>query len=107
MTEAFVSIGSLVTVDPEWRNGFPYVTGKKVTVATIARLAAEGATPEQIASDRYPVLVLAEVHAALAFYHANRAYVDGLVAAELEEYDRAWAEHSAARRRLTRPNVVQ
>ncbi|MFN0146358.1 MAG: DUF433 domain-containing protein [Dehalococcoidia bacterium] len=98
MAVGVVAIDKLITRDPSWHRGFPHVTGKRVTVASVARLAAEGATPEEIAGDRYERLTLAEVHAALAFYYSNRELVDQQVADEFQEHERLRGEYGRAAR---------
>ena len=51
-----------------------------------------GRSPEEIA-DQYGHLSLAQVHAALAYYHANRDEIDAELAAEEAEYDRLASVH--------------
>ena len=46
-----------------------------------------GLAAEDIA-DQYPHLTSAQVHAALAYYHANREEVEAELAAELAEAER-------------------
>jgi hypothetical protein len=53
-----------------------------------------GRSPEEIA-DQYGHLTLAQVHAALAYYHANRDEIDAEMAAEEAEYDRLAATQRA------------
>jgi hypothetical protein len=55
-----------------------------------------GHTPEEIA-DNYGHLSLAQVHAALTYYHVNREQIDAELAEEAAEYDRLAAEHRASR----------
>lgn len=55
-----------------------------------------GLTPEEI-SDRIGHLNLAQVHAALAYYHANREQVEADVAAEEAEDDEAERAYLARR----------
>jgi hypothetical protein len=43
--------------------------------------------PGRIAADR-PALSLAQIYAALAYYHANKADIDADIAAEEQAYDR-------------------
>ncbi|HEX9990717.1 MAG TPA: DUF433 domain-containing protein [Chloroflexia bacterium] len=92
---ASIDIGTLITRTPGVRGGRPYVVGAGVTVRRIVGLAyVEGLTPEEIASDM-PHLTLAGIHAALAYYHANRAQMDADFAAEEAEEEkiaREWAE---------------
>ena len=77
------NIGSLITSDESIRSGRPRIAGTGVTVQTVVQWYKSGATPEEIA-DNFGHLTLAQVHAALAFYHANR----DLVEADLMTEDR-------------------
>lgn len=62
--------------------GRAYIAGKTMRVSQIVIDANAGDTPEQIAGN-YPHISLPQVHAALAYYHANRTEVD----AEIETAD--------------------
>ncbi len=53
-----------------------------------------GETPEEIADD-FGHLSLAQVHAALAYYYANKAEVDADLQAEEREYDALAHQHRA------------
>ena len=53
-----------------------------------------GCTPEEIA--RKIGLSLAQIHAALAYYHANREVIDADLADEAAEYDRLAEQHRLA-----------
>jgi hypothetical protein len=53
-----------------------------------------GRSPEEIA-DQYGHLELAQVHAALTYYHANRSEIDVELAAEEVEYDRLAAANKS------------
>jgi len=55
-----------------------------------------GESPEQIVANR-PHLSIEQVHAALAYYHANKQAVDH----DIEAENRAYEEGAAAARRLT------
>jgi uncharacterized protein (DUF433 family) len=82
-----VDIGTLIERSPEIRNGRPRIAGTGVTVRRIAGWHNLGLTPEEIAA-KIEHLSLAQIHAALAYYHANRAEIDGDIAAEDELTDR-------------------
>ncbi len=87
-------IGTLVTLstdDPT--NGRPMLTGTRTSVARIAVLYKQGANAEEIAR-RMSHLSLAQVYAALAYYHANRDEVEADLVAEDAEYWRLEALHS-------------
>lgn len=76
-----VDIGSLIDRSPEIRKGRPCIAGTGVTVRRIAGWYNLGLTPEEIAA-KIEHLTLAQIHAALAYYHANRDEIDSDVAAE-------------------------
>ena len=74
-------IGSLISRSPEIRGGRPRVAGTGVSVRRIARWHAMGVIPEEIAR-KFGHLSLAQVHAALAYYHASQAEIDADTEAE-------------------------
>ena len=76
-----VDIGSLIDRSPEIRKGRPCIAGTGVTVRRIAGWYNLGLTPEEIAA-KVEHLTLAQIHAALAYYHANRDEIDGDIDAE-------------------------
>ncbi|MCI0391260.1 MAG: DUF433 domain-containing protein [Acidobacteria bacterium] len=90
-----VDIGTMITSSPEIRGGRPRVAGTGMTVMRIAGWYKLGMSPEEIA--RRIELSLAQIHAALAYYHANRELIDADLDAEAAEYDRAWMEHKLKR----------
>lgn len=88
-----VEIGTLIDRDPGIRGGRPKIAGTGLTVNRIAGWYKLGMTPEEIALE-YPHLTLAQVHAALAYYHANREEIDGDSARE-EAAAAEWEGHLA------------
>lgn len=76
-----VEIGSLIDRDPAIRGGRPKIAGTGLTVRRIVGWYKMGMTPEEIALE-YPHLTLAQVHAALTYYHANRQEIEADIAAE-------------------------
>jgi len=76
-----VEIGSLIDRDPAIRGGRSKIAGTGVTVMRVAAWYKMGLSPEEIAT-QYGHLSLAQVHAALASYHANP---DGIEADPAEE----------------------
>jgi uncharacterized protein (DUF433 family) len=89
-------IGSLITQTPGICGGRPRIADKGVSVRRIVGWYKMGETPEEIVT-QIPHLTLADVHAALAYYHANREEMDVAIVAEEAECDRLEAEHRAAR----------
>jgi uncharacterized protein (DUF433 family) len=84
--DSAIDIGTLIVRDPEIRGGRPRLAGTGVTVRRIVGWYRLGLTPEEIA-DRVGHLSLAQVHAALAYYHANCAEIEADIQAEEAEAD--------------------
>jgi uncharacterized protein (DUF433 family) len=76
-----IEIGTLIDLDPTIRGGRPKIAGTGLTVRRIVGWYKMGMTPEEIAFE-YPHLTLAQVHAALAYYHANREEIEADIAQE-------------------------
>ena len=76
-----VDIGTLIDRSPEIRKGRPCIAGTGVTVRRIAGWHNLGLTPGEIAA-KIEHLTLARIHAALAYYHANRDEIDNDIANE-------------------------
>ncbi len=90
-TPTSVDIGTLI-----WKNsrGRACLAGRNISVSRIVNLWREPLTPEQIAEDFGPdVVSVADVYAALAYYHANRQEIDDEIAAAQVEHDQAYEEH--------------
>lgn len=85
-------IGSLISRDAEIRGGRPCIAGTGVSVRRIAVWHNMGYTPEEIVSN-FGHLSLAQVHAALAYYYANKTEIDADLEAEEREYDTLAEQH--------------
>jgi uncharacterized protein (DUF433 family) len=95
-TATAVEIGSLIEVDPEIRAGRPCLAGTGVSVHRVVGWYKLGLTSDEIA-DRIGHLSLAQVHAALANYHANQRQIDEQLAADDTEAETLERQHLAAR----------
>lgn len=95
-TPTTVEIGTLITQTPGICGGRPRIAGTGISVRRIVVWYKLGLAPEEIA-DRIGHLSLAQVHAALAYYHANCDVLENELAAEEAEADRLEREHVAAR----------
>jgi uncharacterized protein (DUF433 family) len=81
-----------IVCTPDTCGGKPRIAGTRIQVKDVALMHERmGMTPAQIVAD-YPHLGLADVHAALAYYHDHRAEID----AEIEA-DRSWYEEMKAK----------
>src|SRR5260370_15957441 len=90
--DSAIDIGTLIVSDPEIRGGRPRLAGTGVTVRRIVGWYRLGLTAEEIA-DRFGHLTLAQVHAALAYYHANRAEIEADIQADESEADALESAH--------------
>jgi uncharacterized protein (DUF433 family) len=97
MTTATVDIGTFITRSADIRGGRPRIAGTGVTVQRIVGWYKLGLTPEEIAT-RIGHLSLAQVHAALAYYHANQEEIETAIAADQAAGD-------AAERKYSHPNT--
>jgi uncharacterized protein (DUF433 family) len=87
MTQSIVDIGNLITTSLDVHSGRPVIAGTGTSVNRIVALYKQGQTADDIVADK-SYLSLAQVHAALAYYHANRETIDRDLAQESAEYDR-------------------
>lgn len=85
---AGVEIGTLIDRDPGIRGGRPKIAGTGLTVRRIVGWYKTGMSPDEIALE-YTHLTLAQIHAALAYYHANREEIETDIAGE-EEASAHW-----------------
>ncbi len=90
-------IGTLLVSSPEVCGGRLRIEGTRITVNQIVVWYKQGYSPEEIA-DQYPQLTLAQVYAALAFYHANKEEVEADLTAEKVEAERLERQHTQATR---------
>jgi uncharacterized protein (DUF433 family) len=90
-------IGTLITQTPGICGGRPRIASTGVSVRRIVGWYKLGLTPEEIVTE-VPHLELAHVHAALAYYHANRDEMDAAMAAEEAEADRLEREYGESRK---------
>jgi uncharacterized protein (DUF433 family) len=73
--------------------GVAYIDGTTIKVADIVIDATTWAmTPQQI-QENYPKLSLAQIYAALSYYHDHRAEIDRQLAAWDAEYEKLRAEN--------------
>ncbi len=89
-------IGSFIVRTPEIRGGRPRIAGTGVAVRRIVGWYKLGLAPEEIAA-RIGHLTLAQVHAALTYYHANQEEIEADIAVEKEEAERLEREYFLSR----------
>lgn len=91
-----VNIGSMISAKLGVVGGAPCIDGTRVPVRSIALYYKQGYLPEEIVQ-QYEHLSIAQIYAALAYYHANRAEIDADIAQEEAEYDRLANEYEPLR----------
>jgi uncharacterized protein (DUF433 family) len=90
---AVIDIGTLIVRSPDVRSGRPRLAGTGVTVQRIVAWHTLGLTPEEIQREvRH--LSLAQVYAALTYYHANHDEIEAGLAQDEADADRLAAEHA-------------
>lgn len=102
----------MIAHTPDIRGGRPCIAGTGVTVQRIVGWYKLGLSPEEIA-DELGHLTLAQVYAALAYYHANREEIEAGIAADEAEAGRLIQQHGqttrsgqSSRLRVFGPEVV-
>ena len=84
-------IGRLIDRSPKVRNGRPCIAGTGISVHRIVGWYKLGLTPEQIV-DRIGHISMAQVHAALAYYHGNQEEIESDLATEQAEAEKLQRE---------------
>jgi len=79
-----VAVETLLESTPGVCGGRLCIQGTRITVLQIAALEREGLSPAEIVAE-YDHLTLAQVHAALAYCHANRDEIEADLADERHE----------------------
>lgn len=86
-------IGTLIVRTPNICGGRPRIAGTGVSVRRIVGWYKLGLSPEEIA-DEFGHLSLAQVYAALAYYHADREGIEADIAAEETEAEQIEQQHA-------------
>ena len=89
-------IGALIARTPDIAGGRPRIAGTGVTVRRIVGWYKLGLSPEEIVRE-IPHLRLAQVYAALAYYHANRDEMEQDMAEEQAHADELERANGQAR----------
>jgi uncharacterized protein (DUF433 family) len=94
--QSVVDIGTFIVRSPEIRGGRPRIAGTGVTVQRVVGWYKLGLAPEDI-TDEIEHLSLAQVYAALAYYHANRDEIEAAIASEAREAAALEDKHAHSR----------
>jgi uncharacterized protein (DUF433 family) len=92
MATLTVDIGTLITRTPDVRGGRPRIVGTGVTVQCVVGWYKLGLSPEEIVEE-FGHLTLAQVHAALAYYHANQEEIESAITIDEAEAKRLAEQH--------------
>ena len=96
MTTATVDIGKFITRSGDIRGGRPRIAGTGVSVQRVVGWYKLGLMPEEIA-ERIGHLSLAQVHAALTYYHANQDEIEAAIATDETAGDEAERDYYLSR----------
>lgn len=88
-SDTLIDIGTLIVVDPDFRNGRPCIAGTGMSVHAVARPYSNGEPANEIAAD-FPDIPPSHIYAAIAYYLANRDAIDADLAADQAEADRLY-----------------
>lgn len=91
-----VDIGSMIVSTPGVRGGRPRIVGAGIAVHRIVRYVQMGWTIEDLLRSA-PRLDRAQIHAALAYYYANKAEMDRSMAEDDEIEAQLMEEHTGTR----------
>jgi uncharacterized protein (DUF433 family) len=92
-----VDIGDLIVSRPDLHSGRPCLAGTGMTVHAVARRYLQGQRAEDLAAD-LPDIPLSHIHAAIAYYLANRERIDAELAEDAAEADRLFEAWQRERR---------
>ena len=79
------AIDTLLSRSPDVCGGRIRIDGTRVTVHQVVTCYQQGLTAEEIA-DQYSHINLAQIYAALSYYHANREEIDRELEAENADF---------------------
>ena len=82
-----VDIGTLITRKPGVKGGRPIIAGTGTSVLAIVELYEQGFGPQTIQAEHRPDLPLEGIFAALAYWAANRAEIEGYFREDQEAHD--------------------
>lgn len=91
-----IDIGTLIVCSPGICGGRPRIVGTRVSVQRVGGWHKLGLKADEI-TDRIGNLTLAQVYAALAYYHANRNEIEAYLATEAAEYEYLMTEYGAGK----------
>lgn len=86
-----INIGTLIVKSPGTLGGRPRLAGTRVSVQRVAAWYKTGLNAEEIA-DRMGNLTLAQIYAALTYYHSNQEEIEVYLVTERADYERLAAE---------------
>ncbi len=86
------TMDALIEINPNLRGGRPIIAGTGTAVRTIAGLYKLGLGAEEIGT-QLPHLQLAQIYAALTYYHLHVAEIEADIAADSEETLKRQAKH--------------
>lgn len=95
---ATIDIGTMIVQTPGVCGGRPRIAGHRITVRHIVIDHLHGDNAEEILV-HYPTLNIAEIHAALAYYYANREAMDAMFRRQEDVENAFYEEHMRERKK--------
>lgn len=86
--QATVDIGTLIIRTPGILGGRPHIQGTRLSVQRVAAWYKKGLNAEEIV-ERIGTASLAQIYAALTYYHANKTEIETYLADEQAAYEQA------------------
>jgi uncharacterized protein (DUF433 family) len=108
LAPAVLAIAEHIAITPGVCGGKPRIAGHRIKVSQVAVWhERQGQSAAEIVAG-YPGLTLADVYAALAYYHDHRDEIDAEIRAGEETYERLRAQQPSLLEKLAarRPDVV-
>ncbi|HEY2412591.1 MAG TPA: DUF433 domain-containing protein [Pirellulaceae bacterium] len=79
------TIAAHIIATPGTCGGVPRIDGSRIRVSQIVLMTEQGMSADEIVSN-FPHLTLAQVYAALSYYHDHRAQIDDEIRAADEQF---------------------
>ncbi|MBD2495651.1 DUF433 domain-containing protein [Nostoc sp. FACHB-280] len=92
--QTFTDIGTLIVRTPGTLGGRPRIAGTRLSVQRVAAWYKTGLNAEEIV-ERMGNLTLAQVYAALTYYHTNREEIEAYLTTEKLVFLSAYPEESS------------
>ena len=106
MAGALPVIREHIVATPDTCGGKPRIAGSRIQVKHVVIMhERQGMSPSEIVSD-FPHITLADIHAALAYYHDHREVVAADIKAERDEFEAMKAQYPSRLQELLKARMA-